>query len=181
MGNEKTNGSYLLRTKNPSKTRKSTYLGQQWVTIPNALYYGDNLTWLRDHDIFPNDSVDLIYLDPPFNSDAAYNVIFSEPSGEQSQAQIKAFDDTWGWDKKASEDALKDLGMAGGKPEVVDYINWVANRGDKFSKSTAAYLSMMAIRLVELRRVLRPTGSIYLHCDTTASVTSHLLYRMDIV
>jgi len=135
----------------------------------NALYYGDNLVWLRDHDVFPNNSVDLIYLDPPFNSNADYNVIFNEPSGEQSQAQIKAFDDTWGWDKDACALALKELGMAGGKPEVVDYINWVASRGDKFSKSTAAYLSIMAIRLVELKRVLSPKGSIYLHCDATAS------------
>lgn len=135
----------------------------------NALYYGDNLTWLRNHDIFPNDSIDLIYLDPPFNSDADYNVIFYEPSGEKSQAQIKAFDDTWGWDKDACAVALKELGMAGGKPEVVDYINWVAGRGDKFSRSTAAYLSMMAIRLVELKRVLSSKGSIYLHCDATAS------------
>ncbi len=135
----------------------------------NALYYGDNLNWLRDHDIFPNESVDLIYLDPPFNSNANYNVIFNEPSGEQSQAQIKAFDDTWGWDKQASEDSLKQLGLAGGKPEIVDYINWIAQRADSFSKSTAAYLAMMSIRLVELQRILRPTGSIYLHCDPTAS------------
>lgn len=139
------------------------------MTTPNVLYYGDNLTWLRDHDKFPNESIDLVYLDPPFNSNADYNVIFNEPSGEESQAQIKAFDDTWGWDKKASEDALKDLGKAGGKPEIVDYINWVAKRGDGFSKSTAAYLAMMSTRLVELRRVLKPEGSIYLHCDPTAS------------
>jgi DNA modification methylase len=135
----------------------------------DALYYGDNLVWLRNHDIFVSDSIDLIYLDPPFNSNADYNVIFNEPSGEQSQAQIQAFDDTWGWDKEACSIALKELGMAGGKPEVVDYINWIANRGDGFSKSTAAYLSMMAIRLVELKRILKTTGSIYLHCDSTAS------------
>lgn len=139
------------------------------TNIINALYYGDNLSWLRNHDIFPNDSIDLIYLDPPFNSTADYNVIFNEPSGEKSQAQIKAFDDTWGWDKDACAVALKELGMAGGKPEVVDYIHWVAGRGDKFSRSTAAYLSMMAIRLVELKRVLSSKGSIYLHCDPTAS------------
>jgi len=139
------------------------------TNILNALYYGDNLTWLRNHDIFPNDSIDLIYLDPPFNSNADYNVIFNEPSGEQSQAQIHAFDDTWGWEQDACAVALKELGMAGGKPEVVDYINWIASRGDGFSKSTAAYLSMMSVRLVELRRVLKQTGSIYLHCDPTAS------------
>jgi DNA modification methylase len=147
--------------------------------ILNALYYGDNLTWLRNHDIFPNDSIDLIYLDPPFKSDADYNVIFSEPSGEQSQAQIKAFDDTWGWDKEASAEALKNLGVAGGKPEIADYITWLANHGDAFSKSMAAYLSMMSIRLLELKRVLKPTGSIYLHCDPTAS--HHLKVVMDTI
>lgn len=139
------------------------------TNMPNALFYGDNLVRLRDRKYFPDESVDLIYLDPPFNSNADYNVIFNEPSGEKSQAQIKAFDDAWGWDKEACAVALKELGMAGGKPEVIDYISWVAGHGDKFSKSTAAYLSMMAIRLVELKRVLRPEGSVYLHCDATAS------------
>jgi site-specific DNA-methyltransferase (adenine-specific) len=145
----------------------------------NALYYGDNLKWLRDHDRFPNNSIDLIYLDPPFKSDADYNVIFNEPSGEQSQAQIKAFDDTWGWEKEAVSEALKDLGASTGKPEIVDYINWLANHGDAFSKSMAAYLAMMSIRLLELKRVLKPTGSIYLHCDPTAS--HHLKVVMDTI
>ncbi len=135
----------------------------------NKLYYGDNLIWLRDKDHFPNDSVDLIYLDPPFNSNTDYNVIFNEPGGEESQAQIHAFDDTWHWDKGASEEALRDLGRPSGKPELVELIQWVARRGDKASKSMAAYLSMMAVRLVELHRVLKSTGSLYLHCDPTAS------------
>lgn len=135
----------------------------------NALYYGDNLIWLRDYKHFPDESIDLIYLDPPFNSNADYNVIFTEPGGEQSQAQIRAFDDTWRWDKFACEEALNDLGRQGGKPELVELIQWVARRGDKASKSMAAYLSMMSIRLVELHRVLKSTGSIYLHCDPTAS------------
>ncbi len=145
----------------------------------NILYYGDNLVWLRNHDYFPSESVDLIYLDPPFNSNADYNVIFNEPSGEESQAQIKAFDDTWKWDKSASEEALKDLGKAGGKPELVDFINWVAKGGDKPSTSMAAYLSMMAVRLVELQRVLKPIGSLYLHCDPTAS--HYLKIVLDII
>jgi len=132
----------------------------------NKLYYGDNLVWLRDHDHFPNESVDLIYLDPPFNSNADYNVIFNEPGGEESQAQVRAFDDTWHWDKKASEEALRDLGKS--KPELVDLIQWLA-RGDRIAKSRAAYLAMMAVRLIELHRVLKPTGSLYLHCDPTAS------------
>jgi len=135
----------------------------------NKLYYGDNLVWLRDKGHFPNDSVDLIYLDPPFNSNADYNVIFKEPGGQESPAQARAFDDTWSWDKGASEEALRDLGKPSGKPELVDFIQWVASRRDKSSGSMAAYLSMMAVRLVELQRVLKPTGSIYLHCDPTAS------------
>ncbi|MDP2919829.1 MAG: DNA methyltransferase [Dehalococcoidia bacterium] len=135
----------------------------------NVLYYGDNLIWLRNHDCFPNESVDLVYLDPPFNSNADYNVIFNEPSGEESQAQIKAFDDTWRWEKTASEEALRDLGRAGGNPQIVEYIQWLAKRGDKQSTSMAAYLSMMAVRLIELNRVLKSSGSLYLHCDPTAS------------
>lgn len=133
----------------------------------NKLYYGDNLVWLRDKDHFPNESVDLIYLDPPFNSNADYNVIFKEPGGDESPAQVRAFDDTWKWDGAASEKALRDLGIV--KPDVVGLLQWIAGKGDKFSKSMAAYLSMMAVRLVELHRVLKPTGSFYLHCDPTAS------------
>ena len=72
----------------------------------NKLYYGDNLIWLRDPHHFPNESVDLIYLDPPFNSNTDYNVIFNEPGGEESQAQIRAFDDTWHWESDASAKAL---------------------------------------------------------------------------
>ena len=134
---------------------------------PNALYYGDNLLWLRDHDHFPNDSIDLVYLDPPFNSNADYNVIFNEPGGEQSQAQIQTFDDTWHWDREACERALADLGTR--KPELVEIIQWTARRGDGDSKSMAAYLAMMAVRLIELHRVLKPTGSLYFHCDPKAS------------
>ncbi len=138
------------------------------VDWKNKLYYGDNLIWLRDHDCFPNESVDLIYLDPPFNSKSDYNVIFTEPSGEKkSQAQIKAFDDTWHWEKEASEIALREL--AAKVPDVAEFVSWLGKRGDKKSTSTAAYLSMMATRLIELHRVLKPTGSLYLHCDPTAS------------
>lgn len=136
-------------------------------TWKNKLYYGDNLIWLRDHDHFPNESIDLVYLDPPFNSNADYNVIFNEPGGEQSQAQIQTFDDTWHWDREASESALADLGTR--KPQLVEVIQWIARRGDSDSKSMASYLAMMAARLIELHRVLKPTGSLYLHCDPKAS------------
>ena len=133
----------------------------------NVLYYGDNLTWLRDHDKFPNESVDLIYLDPPFNSNADYNVIFREQSGEESQAQLRAFDDTWKWDSEASALAFNELSV--NTPEIAYFIEWLGGRKDKASRSMAAYLGMMATRLLEMHRVLKPTGSIYLHCDPTAS------------
>lgn len=123
--------------------------------------------WLRNHDYFPNESVDLIYLDPPFNSNAAYNVIFSEPSGEESPAQLRAFDDTWKWDSEASAVAFQEL--ATNSQDIAEFIALLSNRRDKTSRSMAAYLSMMSVRLLELHRVLRSTGSIYLHCDSTAS------------
>jgi adenine specific DNA methylase Mod len=134
----------------------------------NKLYYGDNLVWLRDHDLFPNESIDLIYLDPPFNSKADYNVIFKEPGGEKkSQAQIQAFDDTWHWEKEAVVNAINELAVK--EPDIAEFIGWLGGAGDKKSTSTAAYLSMMAVRLVEMHRILKPTGSLYLHCDPTAS------------
>ena len=133
----------------------------------NALFYGDNLVWLRDHKYFPDESVDLIYLDPPFNSKADYNVLFNEPGkGGKSQAQIQAFDDTWDWSSEASEVAYNEL--AKDKPQVAEFISWLSRQG-KPQESMAAYLSMMAVRIVELHRVLRSSGSLYLHCDPTAS------------
>ncbi len=133
----------------------------------NALYYGDNLVWLKNHDHFPDESVDLIYLDPPFNSNADYNLIFKKKGGEQSQAKLLAFEDTWGWDKEASALALEELNAH--CPEIAQLITIIGARDDKISTSMAAYLGMMATRLLELHRVLKPTGSIYLHCDPTAS------------
>ena len=143
----------------------------------NALFYGDNLVWLRDHKYFPDESVDLIYLDPPFNSKADYNLLFNEPGqGNKSQAQIKVFDDTWHWDSEASALALNEL--AQNKPQIAEFISWLSRQG-KPQESMAAYLSMMAIRLIELHRVLRPNGSIYLQCNPTAS--HYLKTLMDIV
>lgn len=134
----------------------------------NKLYYGDNLVWLRDHEYFPSRSIDLVYLDPPFNSKEDYNVIFMETGGEtRSQAQIRAFDDTWQWDRGASAQAISELGSI--LPEVAEFISWLGRQLDNTSQSLAAYLSMMAVRLVELHRVLKPTGALYLHCDPTAS------------
>ncbi|MHB8655706.1 MAG: DNA methyltransferase [Terriglobia bacterium] len=131
-----------------------------WI---NTLYFGDNLKVLRDS--IPSESVDLIYLDPPFNSNANYNVLFKEKSGEESAAQIHAFEDTWGWGIE-SEAAYNELVTQGPKKlaDLMQALLSFLGRNDMM-----AYLVMMAIRLVELHRVLKPTGSIYLHCDPTSS------------
>ncbi len=129
----------------------------------NQLYFGDNLSVLREH--IPDESVDLIYLDPPFNSNATYNVLFKERSGEDSAAQITAFDDTWHWDI-GSEAAYRDVVTQG--PEQLGRL-LQSIRSFLGQNDMMAYLTMMAQRLAELHRVLKPTGSIYLHCDPTAS------------
>jgi site-specific DNA-methyltransferase (adenine-specific) len=128
----------------------------------NKLYYGDNLTVLRDY--IPSQSVDLIYLDPPFNSRQDYNVLFAEKDGARSASQITAFKDTWEWNQEASR-AYEEVVEAGGRvAEAMRAFRTLLHGTDML-----AYLAMMAPRLVELRRVLKPTGSIYLHCDPTAS------------
>jgi len=129
----------------------------------NLLYYGDNLDILREY--IPDESVDLIYLDPPFNSKATYNVLFAEQNGTASAAQVKAFEDTWHWDTKAQATFVEVTHK--GPPKLAALLDALY----KFlgPNDMMAYLSVMAIRLVELHRVLKPTGSIYLHCDPTAS------------
>lgn len=129
----------------------------------NKLYLGDNLDILREY--VPDESVDLIYLDPPFNSNATYNVLFQEKSGEKSAAQITAFDDTWHWGQE-SEYAYQELVKTSPK-KLADLIQ--AFRMFLGQNDMMAYLTMMAQRMSELHRVLKPTGSIYLHCDPTAS------------
>ncbi len=129
----------------------------------NQLYYGDNLDILRAH--IPDESVDLIYIDPPFNSNQAYNVIFSERDGSSSQAQIQAFEDTWHW-VETTEQAYYEL-VETAPPLLVETIK--SFRGILGENNLMAYLVMMGLRLVELHRVLKPTGSFYLHCDPTAS------------
>jgi len=129
----------------------------------NTLYYGDNLKVLREY--IPTESVDLIYLDPPFNSNRSYNVLFKEESGKSAESQITAFDDTWHWGPSAEEtyDGL----VTGQNLQVGSMI--AALRQYIHTNQMMAYLVMMAARLVELHRVLKPTGSLYLHCDPTAS------------
>ena len=134
--------------------------------MPNTLYYGDNLQVLRDH--IPAESVDLVYLDPPFNSNASYNVLFRERTGEESPAQIKAFTDTWEWTQETERTFELDIIQNPAVPSAVkDMIS--AFRQFIGRNAMMAYLVMMAPRLVELHRVLKPTGSLYLHCDPTAS------------
>jgi len=130
----------------------------------NQIYFGDNLEILKKQHI-PMASVDLVYLDPPFNSKASYNVLFAEKSGESSAAQITAFEDTWRWGLE-SEHIFRDV-MTTGTRKLADIIQ--ALRDFLGTNDMMAYLTMMAARLAELHRVLKPTGSLYLHCDPTAS------------
>lgn len=131
--------------------------------MTNTLYYGDNLHVLREH--IASESVDLIYLDPPFNSNANYNILFKSPEGQDSDAQITAFDDTWTWGQDAEESV--DYVTMSGHTKTHDLLQ--AMLGFLGKNAMMAYLAMMAARLIELHRVLKPTGSLYLHCDPTAS------------
>ncbi len=132
-------------------------------TTENTLFYGDNLKIIRNS--IADESVDLIYLDPPFNSNASYNVLFKAPDGIQSPAQVEAFDDTWHW-TEAAEQAFDDV-MQSGNSNASEMLR--AMRVLLGTNDMMAYLTMMAVRLLELRRVLKSTGSLYLHCDPTAS------------
>lgn len=138
----------------------------------NILYYGDNLDILKRY--IKDESVDLIYLDPPFKSNQDYNVLFAEQNGSRSKAQLKAFEDTWEWNPESAM-ACQEIIEAGGQvSRVVQAFRTFLGASDMM-----AYLAMMAPRLVELRRVLKSTGSIYLHCDPTAS--HYLKMLMDAV
>ena len=119
----------------------------------NALYYGDNLQVLRDS--IATESVDLIYLDPPFNSNATYNVLFRSPKGEESQAQIEAFEDSWHWTDEA-ERAFDEV-MRSGNTNAFDMLN--AMRSFLGENDVMAYLTMMAVRLISLHHALKSTGT----------------------
>ena len=129
----------------------------------NKLYFGDNLNILREN--VADESVDLIYLDPPFNSNATYNVLFRERSGEDSATRITAFEDTWKWSME-SEYAYQEV-ITDGPEKLGNLLQ--SMRGFLGQNDMMAYLTMMAQRMAELHRVLKPTGSVYLHCDSTAS------------
>ena len=128
----------------------------------NTLYYGDNLKVLREH--MQRESVDLIYLDPPFNSNRNYNILFKDESGKEAEAQITAFEDTWHW-SRATEETYHELVTRSAPVGLMIG----ALRQAIGTNQMMAYLVMMAARLVELHRALKPTGSLYLHCDPTAS------------
>jgi len=131
----------------------------EWV---NKLYFGDNLSIMREN--LQDESVDLIYLDPPFNSKATYNVLFAEKDGTQSRAQITAFEDSWHWGEE-SQSAYERLIQRSDKlSDLIEALYRFLGSNDMM-----AYLIMMAERLAELRGLLKPTGSLYLHCDPTAS------------
>lgn len=131
--------------------------------MKNTLYYGDNLEVIRKY--IKDESVDLIYLDPPFNSNADYNIFFEEPTGKKSEAQVMVFTDTWSWGTEAEKIFQEIVDTAPG-----NIVNLMLALKSIFPKSSMlAYLTMMCVRLIELRRILKDTGSIYLHCDTTAS------------
>ena len=139
----------------------------------NTLFYGDNLDILRNY--IEDESVDLIYLDPPFNSNRSYNVLFKDESGIDSEAQITAFDDSWHWGDTAEETYYELINKS--SPEIANLIS--ALRQLIGNNQMMAYLVMMTIRLQELRRVLKNNGSIYLHCDPTAS--HYLKILLDVI
>src|ERR1035437_10271285 len=133
-----------------------------------TLYYGDNLDILRRY--LKDETVDLVYLDPPFNSAQNYNAFFHEKDGTDAASQIQAFEDTWRWNQE-SQKVYEGLILQPGKvSEVMQAFHTFLGTNDMM-----AYLAMMAPRLVELRRVLKATGSLYLHCDPTASAYLKLL------
>jgi site-specific DNA-methyltransferase (adenine-specific) len=128
----------------------------------NKLYFGDNLDVLGEY--VADESIDLIYLDPPFNSQARYNVLFETPKDEAATAQAQAFRDTWTWLEDAQDSYLEIMRQGGNTARFIDALKTALHESDMM-----AYLVMMAIRLRSLHRKLKPTGTLYLHCDPTAS------------
>jgi site-specific DNA-methyltransferase (adenine-specific) len=126
----------------------------------NTLYYGDNFKILREY--IKDQSVDLIYLDPPFNSNRNYNVLFKDESGTEADSQIHAFEDTWHWHQQAEETYHELINSPDDVGRMIE-----ASRSFIGTNQMMAYLIMMAVLLKELHRVLKPTGSLYMHCNPT--------------
>ena len=136
----------------------------------NRLYYGDCLTIIREH--LRNDSVDLIYLDPPFNSNQAYNAIYKTETGRPLPDQIEAFCDAWTLDEERDR-AIQTMPVlmreAGVPDDVTEFWRLWMNALRNTNPRLLAYLSYMVERLIWMKGILKPTGSLYLHCDPTAS------------
>src|SRR5947209_18773554 len=136
----------------------------------NRLYFGDNLKWLSDRKEFPDASVDLVYLDPPFNSNADYNVLFREPSGQVSQAQFHAFTDTWSWADAADTyhqfiDNCPNVAVV----ELMEALHSVLK-----DSPMVGYLAMMAPHFADLHGALKELGSVSVHCGATLSHESRM-------
>jgi len=140
----------------PTVHSASPQLGEKPM---NQLFFGDNLHVLRES--IAEASVDLVYLDPPFNSKRDYNLLFKSPEGGESHAQITAFEDSWHWGEQAEREYGEIL--QSGHTRMADLIS--AFRSFLGENDLMAYLVMMANRLLELHRVLKPMGSLYLHCE----------------
>ena len=144
------------------------------MRVTNKLFYGDNLDVLQRK--VESESIDLCYIDPPFNSKRNYFQIYNN-QGSEDRAQAQAFVDTWEWGDEAIEGIawITDIArLQNARPgevrlteqtvELIKGLEKVLKRG-----SLLAYLVHMTLRIVEIHRVLKPTGSFYLHCDPTAS------------
>jgi adenine specific DNA methylase Mod len=130
--------------------------------MTNKLFYGDCLGVMKT---LPEECCDLIYLDPPFNSNATYNLLFASPTGDQARAQIEAFDDTWHWGEQSARE-YKDIQKTAPTDVSNMLVALVAFLG---TNDVTAYLTMMTSRLLEIKRLMKDTASIYLHCDPSAS------------
>ncbi len=128
----------------------------------SILYFGDSSGVLQEH--VDSNSVDLVYLDPPFNSKAQYNLLYETPANRRETAQQTVFRDSWSWGEEAEFCYRLILAHGGQIAELINALTIALKRSD-----TMAYVVMMAARLIEVHRVLKPNGSMYLHCDPTAS------------
>ena len=145
----------------PCNRRVSTARRARGALPVNELLFGDNLDWLTKMDA---ECVDLVYLDPPFNSKAAYNLLYRSPDGEAAQAQYQAFVDAWQWGPATDAAMARVMASSSEAAGILAALNNHMQKSDLM-----AYLVMMTARLIELHRVLKQTGSLYLHCDPSAS------------
>jgi site-specific DNA-methyltransferase (adenine-specific) len=160
-------------TTNAMQPQRATFTGRPRfhpnglnASSPNIMYYGDNFNIMRDH--IGDECIDLVYADPPFNSSREYNIIFRDGTGKEALSQVSAFNDTWTWSERP-DDLYQ--GLVFGDYQSTEKVTSIVVALQQFLKPgpLLAYLVNMTARLVEIHRVLKPTGSFWLHCDTTAS------------